>query len=184
VWNAADGDGWPFGPLIKLLMLTGQRLAEVGGMRWEELDLEQKLWTLPAERVKNGQRHEVPLSDAAIAVLRAAPRIKTTRGYVFATRRDAAVSGFSRAKDRLDAAIAIAGDEVAAALRAGPDQTSREGQTAAKAAAFRDANSCTPAAKEAGAADGGVEHTTEGPAASSMFAVWQDRGQTALCLLV
>jgi hypothetical protein len=77
-----------------------------------------------------------------------------------------------------------AGDEVAAALRAGPDQTSREGQTAAKAAAFRDANSCTPAAKEAGAADGGVEHTTEGPAASSMFAVWQDRGQTALCLLV
>jgi integrase len=108
-WNAADGDGWPFGPLIKLLVLTGQRLAEVGGMRWEEVDLEQKLWTLPAERVKNGQRHEVPLSDAAVAILRAVPRIKTTRGYVFATRRDAAVSGFSRAKDRLDAAIAIAG---------------------------------------------------------------------------
>jgi integrase len=111
VWNAADGDGWPFGPLIKLLMLTGQRLAEVGGMRWEEIDLEQKLWTLPAERVKNGQRHEVPLSDAAVTILRAVPRIKTTRGYVFTTRRDAAVSGFSRAKDRLDAAIAIAGAE-------------------------------------------------------------------------
>jgi integrase len=111
VWNAADGDGWPFGPLIKLLVLTGQRLAEVGGMCWEEVDLEQKLWTLPAERVKNGQRHEVPLSDAAVTILRAVPRIKTTRGYVFTTRRDAAVSGFSRAKDRLDAAIAIAGAE-------------------------------------------------------------------------
>lgn len=108
VWNAADGDGWPFGPLVKLLVLTGQRLAEVGGMRWDELDLEAKLWTLPAERVKNGERHEVPLSDTAVAILTALPCIKTTKGVVFTTRRDAAVSGFSRAKDRLDAAIAAA----------------------------------------------------------------------------
>src|SRR5712672_2550352 len=71
VWNAADGDGWPFGPLVKLLVLTGQRLGEVGGMRWDELDLKNKLWTLPAERVKNGERHEVPLSDAAIEILTA-----------------------------------------------------------------------------------------------------------------
>jgi len=105
VWNAADGDGWPFGPLVKLLALTGQRLAEVGSMRWNEVDLENKLWTLPAERVKNGERHEVPLSDAAIAVIKALPRIKTTKGFVFTTRRDAAVSGFSRAKDRLDVAV-------------------------------------------------------------------------------
>jgi integrase len=47
----------------------------------------------------------VPLSDAAAGILAALPRIKTTKGFVFATRRDAAVSGFSRAKDRLDAAI-------------------------------------------------------------------------------
>ena len=106
VWNGAEGDGWPFGPLVKLLILTGQRLAEVGGMRWDELDLENRLWTLPAERVKNGERHEVPLSDAAIEILTALPRIKTTKGFVFTTRRDAAVSGFSRAKDRLDQAIA------------------------------------------------------------------------------
>jgi integrase len=105
VWNAADGDGWPFGPLVKLLVLTGQRLSEVGGMRWNEIDLEARLWTLPPERVKNGERHEVPLSDAAAGILAALPRIKTTKGFVFATRRDAAVSGFSRAKDRLDAAI-------------------------------------------------------------------------------
>jgi integrase len=108
VWNGADAEGWPFGPLVKLLVLTGQRLAEVGGMRWDELNLENKLWTLPAERVKNGERHEVPLSDAAIAVLTALPRIKTTKSFVFTTRRDAAVSGFSRAKDRLDACVAAA----------------------------------------------------------------------------
>jgi len=105
VWNATDRDASPFGPLVKLLMLTGQRLAEVGGMRWDELDLENKLWTLPAERVKNGERHEVPLSDAALEILTALPRIKTTKGFVFTTTRDAAVSGFSRAKDRLDAAV-------------------------------------------------------------------------------
>jgi integrase len=108
VWNAADSDGWPFGPLVKLLTLTGQRLGEVGGMRWDELDLKNKLWTLPADRVKNGERHEVPLSDTAIAIISALPRIKTTKGFVFTTRRDAAVSGFSRAKDRLDAAILAA----------------------------------------------------------------------------
>jgi integrase len=108
VWNAADGDGWPFGPLVKLLVLTGQRLSEVGGMRWEEVDLANKLWTLPPERVKNGELHEVPLSDAVVAILAALPRIKTTKNFVFATRRDAAVSGFSRAKDRIDSAIADA----------------------------------------------------------------------------
>jgi integrase len=108
VWNAADSDGWPFGPLVKLLVLTGQRLGEVGGMRWDEVDLANKLWTLPAKRVKNDELHEVPLSDAAIAIISALPRIKTTEGFVFATRRDAAVSGFSRAKTRLDAAILAA----------------------------------------------------------------------------
>ena len=51
------------------------------------------------------ERHEVPLSDAAIEILTALPRIKTTKGFVFTTTRDAAVSGFSRAKDRLDAAV-------------------------------------------------------------------------------
>jgi integrase len=105
VWNAAGKDPSPFGPLVKLLMLTGQRLGEVGGMQWDELDLKNRLWTLPAERVKNSERHEVPLSDAAIEILTALPRIKTTKGFVFATTRDAAVSGFSRAKDRLDAAV-------------------------------------------------------------------------------
>jgi integrase len=108
VWNAADGDGWPFGPLVKLLVLTGQRLDEVGGMRWDEVDLENGVWTLPAKRVKNNELHEVPLSDAAVAIIAALPRIKTTKNFVFATRRDAAVSGFSRAKTRLDQAILAA----------------------------------------------------------------------------
>ncbi len=105
MWNAAGADASPYSPLVKLLILTGQRLAEVGGMQWDELDLKNKLWTLPAERVKNGERHEVPLSDAAVEILTALPRIKTTKGFVFTTTRDAAVSGFSLAKGRLDDAV-------------------------------------------------------------------------------
>jgi integrase len=106
VWNAAHAEGWPFGPLVKLLILTGQRVSEVGEMRWDEVNKDQKLWTLPAERVKNGLRHEVPLSDPALAIIGTLPHIKTTKGFVFTTRRDAAVSGFSRTKDNLDATIA------------------------------------------------------------------------------
>jgi integrase len=112
LWKATDSEGWPFGPLVKMLLLTGQRLGEVGGMRWEELDLDAKMWTLPGERVKNNNKHEVPLSDIAVEILKAQPRIKTTKGFVFTTTRDAAVSGFSRAKDRLDASIAGEGEPI------------------------------------------------------------------------
>ena len=112
LWSATEAEGWPFGPLVKMLLLTGQRLGEVSGMRWDEVDLDAKLWTMPPARVKNGQRHEVPLSDMAVEILRALPRIKTTKGFVFTTTRNVAVSGFSRAKDRLDASITGDGETI------------------------------------------------------------------------
>jgi integrase len=104
VWNAADSEGWPFGPILKVMILTGQREGEVAGMRWRELDLEGKLWTLPARRVKNDELHTVPLPDAAVEIIKGLPHIKTSEGFVFASRRGAAVTGFSRAKDRIDEA--------------------------------------------------------------------------------
>jgi integrase len=104
VWKAADADGWPFGPIVRLMILTGQREGEIAGMRWKELDLDGKLWTLPAPRVKNAEQHGVPLSDAAVAILKGLPRIKTDGGFVFAGRHGQPVTGFSRAKDRIDAA--------------------------------------------------------------------------------
>ena len=58
--------------IIKLCLITGQRLGEVSGMTRAELDLERKLWSLPAARVKNKFPHTVPLSDQAIAVIREA----------------------------------------------------------------------------------------------------------------
>jgi integrase len=73
-WTAGDGPGWPSGPLFKLLLLTAQRRDEVGGMRWSEIDLERRIWTIPAARAKNKRAHEVCLSDAAIELIENLPR--------------------------------------------------------------------------------------------------------------
>ena len=75
VWQAADALEPVYAGFIKLLILTGQRLREVSEMEWKEIDLDAKLWTLPAARAKNGVEHAIPLSDPAIDVLRSLPRI-------------------------------------------------------------------------------------------------------------
>jgi integrase len=58
--------------IIKLCLLTGQRVGEVAGLHRSELDLDAPTWTIPAARSKNGHAHEVPLSDSALAVIREA----------------------------------------------------------------------------------------------------------------
>jgi integrase len=105
IWHACDKIGWPFGPMVKLLMLTAQRRDEVAEMRWSEIDIDAKTWTLARERVKNDQAHVVPLSDAAIEVLGSLPRVKGKGDFVFTTTGDSPIAGFSRAKDRLDDAV-------------------------------------------------------------------------------
>lgn len=101
-WQGCDAIAWPFGPLAQLLLLTGQRRDEVGAMRWPEIDLERRLWVIPKERCKNGVEHAVPLSEPAVAILKSLPRIKSKAGLVFTSSGETAVSGFSRAKDRID----------------------------------------------------------------------------------
>jgi integrase len=97
IWHACGDDD--FGRIVKLLMLTGQRRAEVAEMRWGELDLERRLWTIPAARVKNKREHEVPLSDQAITML---PEHRAGRVHVFG-RGPTGFTGFSQAKAQLDA---------------------------------------------------------------------------------
>jgi integrase len=104
VWLTAEEIGWPFGAMVKVLVLTGQRRDEVARMEWSEIDFGDKLWTLPRERVKNDEKHEVPLSGAAIAVLKSVPRIAGSR-YVFTTNGKAPSSGYSKGKRRLDALL-------------------------------------------------------------------------------
>jgi integrase len=104
VWRAADQIGWPFGPLVQLLALTGQRRDEVAKMKWSELDLESGLWTLPRERVKNHKPHEVPLSAAAVNLMKSVPRIAGSP-FVFTTNGMAPSSSYSKNKRKLDALL-------------------------------------------------------------------------------
>ena len=101
-WTATDELGWPFGPLFRLLLLTAQRRDEVATMEWAEIDLERRLWSLPRERAKNDQGHDVHLSTQAAAILAALPHIGGAGGYIFSTNGRTPVSGFSRGKERLD----------------------------------------------------------------------------------
>ena len=103
LWAACELSGWPFGPLVKLLLLTAQRRDEVAGMEWPELDFVKKTWTIPRAKAKNNRAHEVQLSAAAINVLRSVPRVGND--LVFTTTGKTPVSGFSRAKRQLDAAM-------------------------------------------------------------------------------
>ncbi len=111
VWNASEALGYPFGPLVQLLLLTGQRLREVAGMQWTELNEAATEWLIPGQRTKNGNTHLLPLSAATTAVIQGLSARKVSDSYVFTTTGRSAVSGFSKAKSRLDAIIAKQNDD-------------------------------------------------------------------------
>jgi integrase len=101
LWHASEALGWPFGPMVQLLILTGQRREEVASMAWSEIDVDRGEWVLPRGRVKNDKAHVVPLGALAIAILHTVPRIAGA-DLVFTTTGTTPISGFSRAKSALD----------------------------------------------------------------------------------
>jgi integrase len=100
LWRACGQLGEPFGPLFKVLLLTGQRRSEVAEMTWTELT--DDTWSLPASRTKNGRPHVVPLSRQARDLIASVHRVAGA-GYVFTTNGSTPVSGWSKTKLRLDA---------------------------------------------------------------------------------
>jgi integrase len=62
---------------LEFAILTAARTGEVIGSTWAEIDLEARLWTLPAERMKAGREHRVPLSEAALAIMRSLYEVRT-----------------------------------------------------------------------------------------------------------
>ena len=126
VWVACEDLEWPFGPFIRGLILTGQRRNELSGMTWGEIDDEARLWTIPGGRTKNAKEHVVPLSAAVRAILNTAPRFgdqdDEQRRPVFTTNGKTGVSGFSRAKTRLDGIIFKARQVQAEAVSRDPEK--------------------------------------------------------------
>jgi integrase len=96
VWLAAEATPYPYGPLVRLLILTGARLREVAEAKWTEVDLEAAELTVPASRMKMNKSHLIPLTSAAAAIVRDLPRFEGG-DYLFTTtggRRP--ISGFSK----------------------------------------------------------------------------------------
>lgn len=106
VWLACDPLKWPFGPAIRLLVLTGQRRDEVATMRWPDIDLDTGLWTIPRELMKGDRAHEVPLSSIAKEIILSLPKLDET--LVFTTKGRVPITGFSNAKRRLDELSGVA----------------------------------------------------------------------------
>ena len=61
---------------LEFAVLTAARSGEVRNAVWDEIDMEERVWTIPADRMKAGRQHEVPLSDAALAILASLPRLE------------------------------------------------------------------------------------------------------------
>jgi integrase len=99
LWSACGDIGGVVGSAVKLMLLTGQRCGEVVGMRHSEILGD--IWTLPPVRTKNKQRHEVPLSAQALAIIEAIPAINAD--YVFTASETKRLGNMSRAKAALDA---------------------------------------------------------------------------------
>jgi integrase len=89
VWRACGDDD--YGRIIRLLILTGARRAEIGGLRFSELDPDAGTWTLPGERAKNGRTHTLPLPAVAWDIIAAVPH-RAHRDQLFGAR---AAEGFT-----------------------------------------------------------------------------------------
>ena len=106
LWRDWCSSSFPFGPIFKVLLLTGQRRDEVAAMRWSELDLGNANWRIPAERVKNARPHQVPLSLTVVEILRSIPHFQGS-DFVFTTTGRSPVSGFGHCKARMDRRLLI-----------------------------------------------------------------------------
>ena len=78
---------------LEFTILTAGRTGEVLGARWAEFDLGKAVWTVPADRMKAGKEHRVPLSTQAMEVLRQTQQLKRDR--VFPGARDRQMSGMA-----------------------------------------------------------------------------------------
>jgi len=101
IWRALPKD--QFGDIVRLLLLTGQRREEIGGLRWSEIEFDRGLIVFPPARTKDRREHSLPLSRQAAAILRAQPHRKD-RDLIFGYGKGG-FSGWSDCKANLDEAL-------------------------------------------------------------------------------
>jgi integrase len=104
IWKACGDDD--FGRIVKLLILTGARRSEIGGLKWSELNY--GIWKLPRERSKNDREHVLPLPPAAMTIIESV-RHKNNRDQLFGHTAAAGFGQLDYAKGALDGRL---GDQV------------------------------------------------------------------------
>jgi integrase len=102
LWLATEALGYPAGPAVRLLLLSGVRLNEAAGAGWPEFDIKARLWIIPEQRFKSDVQHTVPLTDDMLKLLEDLPRFQ--RGdFLFSNSHGARpIGGFSHVKRRID----------------------------------------------------------------------------------
>ncbi|USA39877.1 site-specific integrase [Pelagerythrobacter marinus] len=112
VWEAAGEAAYPFGDLVRLIILTGQRRSEIANLQRSWLDEEDRAFEVPSSDYKTNRDHVVPLSPQAWTLVQGLPRWNEG-DFMFSTTGGARpVSGFSKAKARLDGKIEKRGRKV------------------------------------------------------------------------
>jgi len=99
VLKACNTIGWPFGPVVRLLVFTGARKEEINSLRWSEID--GACIRLSGDRTKSATPHAIPLAPEVAAILKGLPHMAGA-GFVFTIGGRVPLGGWSKAKDRLD----------------------------------------------------------------------------------
>lgn len=104
VWRACRDDD--HGKIVKLVILTGARRQEIGGMRWGEFSADGASWTLPVERSKNGHQLVLPIMPAMRSIIDSTPRM-AARDFLFGARGPNGYNSWGEGKKVLDARVTL-----------------------------------------------------------------------------
>ena len=104
IFRAARGHPYPFGSIITLLIVTGQRRGEIAALEWDWIDKQDRTIALPGSLTKNSHAHVFPIGELALAVLEAVPQMGP---YVFPSRVESGTifKGWGKCKARFDAEL-------------------------------------------------------------------------------
>lgn len=108
ILEASDQLGPMWGPFVRILIFTAQRRGDVAGIRWSEIDLESRRWSIPAGRTKNRRPHIVHLTEPVVDELQTLEHsANSDHDLIFTTTGTTPISGFSKTKRRLDGLVGI-----------------------------------------------------------------------------
>ncbi|MER9280695.1 tyrosine-type recombinase/integrase [Mesorhizobium sp. M0522] len=113
-WLATKELGYPYGPMYRLLLVTGQRLNEIAQASWPEFDLRESVLVVPSERFKSKAIHRVALSDLALEILATVPRFEKG-SFLFSLKNGRIPArAFGTTKKKLDELMLVELKKIAA----------------------------------------------------------------------